>query len=344
MGKRATIADVAAWAKLSVATVDRALNGRHAVRPETLRRIYEAANAIGYHGRALIEQRLRQDLPEYRLGMLVLGHAHGRFFEGLGRRFEEAVTKHPGLRGSVRIAYLDWRDPNRAAGQIRALSDHVQALAVVSMDHPTITAAVADIRARGVPVLTLLSDFAQEVRDAYVGLNNRKAGRTAAWMINKAARRPGKVAMLVGSSRFHGHEMREIGFRTFFRERAVDFDVIDTLVNPGAADLAYEATRALLCRHPDLVGINLAGFGPEGVVEALREADTAGRVVAICNEDTPESRAALADDVITLVINTPLDRLCSELVSLMVRRIENSAAPWQSQLFVPFELLLSENI
>ena len=107
---------------------------------------------------------------------------------------------------------------------------------------------------------------------------------------------PGKVAIFVASSRFHGHEMREIGFRTYFRERVPEFEVIDTLVNPGSLKLAYDATRELLRQHPDLVGLNVAGFGPEGVIPALREANTAGRLAVVCNENTPDAVAALADD------------------------------------------------
>ena len=60
---------------------------------------------------------------------------------------------------------------------------------MVAIDHPTVTAAVAELKDKGVPVFSLLSDFAPGVREGYVGLNNRKAGRTAAWMIAKAAKR-----------------------------------------------------------------------------------------------------------------------------------------------------------
>ena len=111
----------------------------------------------------------------------------------------------------------------------------MQVLAAVSIDHPAITAAVAELKDKGVPTFSVLTDFAQGVREGYVGVNNRKAGSTAAWLISRTAKSPGKVAILVGSSRFHGHEMREIGFRAYFRSRAPEFEVIDTLVNPDTA-------------------------------------------------------------------------------------------------------------
>ena len=40
------------------------------------------------------------------------------------------------------------------------------------------------------------------------------------------------------------------------------------------------------------------------------------------NELTPESKAALADDVVTMVIGTPLPALCKELMVLMMGAIE----------------------
>ena len=102
---------------------------------------------------------------------------------------------------------------------------------MVAVDYPTVTAAVEELKEKGVPVFALLSDFAAGVRESYVGLNNRKAGRTAAWMIAKTAKRPGKVAVFIGSHRFHGQELREIGFRCYFREYAPEFELLDTMVN-----------------------------------------------------------------------------------------------------------------
>jgi LacI family transcriptional regulator len=344
VSRRATIADVAQRAGLSVATVDRALNGRHYVREETLRRIYEASSALGFHATGLLKQRLLKDLPSYTLGLLVLGRTHASFFEALVRHFQEAVTDFPGIRGSARAGFLEWESPREAAAHIRTLGSKVQALAAVSIDHPAITAAVAELKDKGVPTFSVLTDFAQGVREGYVGVNNRKAGGTAAWLISRTAKSPGKVAIFVGSSRFHGHEMREIGFRAYFRHRAPEFEVIDTLVNPAPHESAYEATHELLRRHPDLVGLNVAGCGPEGVIRALREVGTSGRIAAVCNEYTPESAAALADDVITMVIDTPLDWLCRELVALMVRSAREGTSQVPGQVFVPFNILVDANI
>jgi hypothetical protein len=172
-----------------------------------------------------------------------------------------------------------------------------------------------------------LNDFAQGVRENYVGMNNLKVGRIAASMMATAVHVPGKLAVFVGGYRWHGHELRETGFRSFIRELAPAFTILETRVNLETRQLTYEATLDLLQRHPDLRGIYLAGGGMEGAIAALREVRAPGEVALIVNELTPESRAALQDRYVVMVISTPLAALCRDLMGLMrdaVRQVRAS--------------------
>ncbi len=47
--RRATIADVAAAAQVSVATVNRVLSGKQPVRKATARQVVQAAEALGFY-------------------------------------------------------------------------------------------------------------------------------------------------------------------------------------------------------------------------------------------------------------------------------------------------------
>ena len=228
--------------------------------------------------------------------------------------------------------------------KLKAVAVRNQAVAVVCPDYPAVTAAVEDLREKGIPVFSLLSDFAAGVREGYVGLNNRTVGRTAAWMIAKAARKPGKVATFIGSHRFHGHELREIGFRSYFRENAPDFEVLDTLVNLDTAEITHEATVNLLQRHPDLIGFYVCGGGMEGAITALAEEKRAGKLLVVVNELTPESRAALADDLVTMAISTPAAPIARELIGQMVAAIDRGIGGVPGQTFLPFDIFTPENI
>lgn len=343
MASRPTILDLAQAANVSVATVDRVLNGRHKVREDTARRVYEAANAIGFHAVSLLRQRLYEGLPTYRLGF-VLQKPEQPFYQAFAREIEAAIQNSQGMRGIVQIEFSSNQTPSELAAKLRDVGARNQAVAMASPDYPALTVVVEELKAKGVPVFSLLSDFASGVREGYVGLNNRRVGRTAAWMISKMAKRPGKVAVFVGSHRFHGHELREIGFRSYFRENAPDFEVLDTLVNLETSQITHEATLDLLHRYPDLVGFYVAGGGMEGAISAIREEGLMGKYLIAVNELTPDSRAALADDVVMLAIATPLPSLCRELVRLMISAIEDGPAGVPGQTFLPFEMYVPENI
>jgi LacI family transcriptional regulator len=135
-----------------------------------------------------------------------------------------------------------------------------------------------------------------------------------------------------------------MAFRSYFREKGEGFEVLDTIVNLDTSEITHEATANLLAQHPDLVGLYVAGGGMEGAIAAIREEGFAGKVQLIVNELTPESRAGLADDVVTMAIHTPLATLCRELVALMVTAIEKGENAVPSQTFLPFDIFTPENI
>lgn len=345
MAKRArpTIEQLAEAAGVSVATVDRVLNKRAPVRARTATRVHEAAAHIGFRATGLIGQRIREDLPEYRLGFLLLKTSQP-FYQAFARELEAATTEAPQMRGSAAIEFTSSAAPAEIVARVESLAARCAAVALVAPEHPTLSALVETLRDRGVPVFSLLSDFAAGIRHAYVGVDNVKVGRSAAWMIARCAPRPGKVALFVGSPRFHGHELREMGFRAYFREEAPAFTVLDTLVNLETRQLTHAALLDLAARHADLAGCYVAGGGMEGAITALRLIEPARRPVAICNELTVDSRAALAEKLVTMVISTPIATMSRELVRQMAGALDPGGRPGPSQTFLPFEVYLPESI
>jgi LacI family transcriptional regulator len=343
VARRPTITDVAREAGVSVATVDRVLNGRERVRESTARRVFEAAHRIGYHATALIESRLRAQLPALRFGF-VLHKERQAFYQNFAAEIGRAVRAAPNIRGEAIVDFAASQAPSDFARLMRAMKGRVEAVAATAVTHHEVTEAVEELKAAGIPCFALLNDFAQGVRQNYVGLNNLKVGRIAASMIATAVHRPGKIAVFVGGYRWHGHELRETGFRSYFREHAPQFNVLDTLVNLETRQLTYEATLDLLVRHPDLRGIYCAGGGMEGAIAALREARQPGDVALVVNELTPESRSALLDRYVALVISTPLARLCTDLVGLMTAAVERGMSELPGQYFLQPELALPESV
>jgi LacI family transcriptional regulator len=207
-----------------------------------------------------------------------------------------------------------------------------------------VNAAVGKLNAAGVPVFALLSDLSTQMRAGYIGIDNRKAGRAAAWAITSMAGRVGQVALFLGSHRYLGHELREIGFRSYFREHESKCELLDSQVNLDDSNIAYEATLELIHCQANLVGIAVAGGGMEGVIRALREENVGNRLAVVCNEITPESRAALAEQIVSIVIATPISSLARTVVALMAQALDPAAANPADRTFVPFNLVGPENV
>ena len=115
----------------------------------------------------------------------------------------------------------------------------------------------------------------------YIGLDNWKVGRTSAWAFANICKAPGKIGILMGNPRYRNQEMNETGFRSYFRELAPDFTLLEPISTFEAAAVAQEMTERLLADHPDLVGLYVSGGGISGALAALRSAGRAGQIVVV---------------------------------------------------------------
>ena len=341
MARRPTIKDVAKAAGVSPTTVDRALNGRALVRDETMRKIADAAHRVGYHGKGIFQSKLDRPVPELRLGFVLLKKSQ-EFYKNFAEQIEQETARRTDFRITADIRFSSSQSPNEFAELLTDLGRRCDAVACTAVNDQRLNQVVQTLKDDGVVVVSLLNDFAQGIRNGYLGLNNMKVGRLAAWMITRTVQQPGKLAIFVGGNRWHGHDLREVGFRSFVREIDRGYRVLDTLVNLETRQVTYEATLDLLHRHPDLKGIYVAGGGMEGAIAALREIHDAPRVILVVNELTAESRSALIDGYVTMAISTPLPELCKTLIDLMIKSGGQGDDGVSSQHFLEPRIVLPE--
>jgi LacI family transcriptional regulator len=346
MARRPGLVELAEEAGVSLATVDRALNGREKVRGDTVARIADAARRLG-HPAALRLSGALADLPEVRFGVAL--HKQGQdFYKAFAEELHRGVGEAKGVRGKLVLEFSTSQAPSEMARLLRGMEGRCDVLAATAVNHPVVTEAVQHLRGTGMHVFSLLSDFAEVARTGYLGLDNLKQGRTAAWMMALAAQGPdmkavGKLAIFVGGHRWHGHELRETGFRAYLREHAPQLEVLEAMVNLETRQLTYEATLALLARHANLRGVYVAGGGMEGAIAALREARRP-EVALIVSALTADSRAALGEGVATMVLDTPLEKLCRALYATMTRAALGPGEVDRVQVFLPPDIHVGESV
>ncbi|WP_179380731.1 LacI family DNA-binding transcriptional regulator [Jannaschia marina] len=312
MSNRPTIADLARTAGVSTATVDRVLSGRTPVRPETARKVHDAARAIGFHAADLIGRRVTSDLPALTVGV-VLGPEREGFAQAMRPALEAAAAEARGVVGRVVIAHASGADPAEHARLIDAMAGRVDALAAIAVDHPEVTAAVERLTRRGTPVFALCSDFGRGFRRDYIGLDNQRMGRVAAHILRVTTPEEGPLAVVTGGQRWNGAELRETGCRSYLRECASGHRLRDLVVAEDGPGATERAVGRLLAAQPDLVGLYCAGGDAEGAIAAVRAVRPERGLRLVVHELTEVSRRALADHVVDLVIATPVEALCRAL-------------------------------
>ena len=341
MVDRPTIFDLAKKAGVSVATVDRVLNRRLPVRADTARRVVAAAEAIGFHATELLQSRLTE-LPKRRFGFLL--QKHDAFYQMFSDELIAATKSAHEIEGKPILEFIEEVEPAIIAARIRQLAPKVDALAVVAIDYPQVNEAVEWATTQGTPCFTLLSGISTYVCAGHLGIDGRRNGRIAGWTISRLARSAGKIGILVGSHRYLHQELSEISFRTYMREHAPQFQLMEPIVNLDDDAIAYEAICKMTKENSDLVGIYVSGGGQEGLVRALRERGAAPKIVAVCNELTAVTREALHDGVVDVSLGTPIATISKRLVEMMIKAAAVPDGPRLAPLLLPPDILISENI
>ncbi len=295
----ARIHDVAVRAGVSTATVDRVLNQRPGVRAVTVQRVLKAASEVGY----TIDDSLPAGaLRPLRLAFL-LPAGSNRFLGMVGRQIAGSQDQLASFNMRARVDYIESFKPELLAQHLKKVGRDVDGVAFMALEHPTVREAVDWLAERGVPAVTLISDIANTKRVAYVGLDNRSAGRTAGYLLARfIGPRPAKVAMIAGSLSYRAHEEREMGFLHLFEDLFPAIQVVGLREGHDEEARNYRQTKTLLAQHPDLAGIYNIGGGPEGIARALKEAGRQHDVVFVGHGLTPDTRSLLIDGAMDAVI------------------------------------------
>src|SRR3954471_21588755 len=294
------ISDVARLAGVSTATVDRVLNRRAGVRAITVQRVLKAATELDY----MPAQELHAAMTPKPMRLLfLLPDGTNRFLTMLGQLIAHSETRLKPFNVRCQIETIKSFNPELLARRLWRARDKVDGIAFMALEHPAVRETVNMLAEQGVPTVTLISDILNARRAAYVGLDNRSAGRTAGYLIARfIGPRPAKVAMIAGSLSYRAHEEREMGFLHVFAELFSAIKVVGLREGHDDADRNYRQTRMLLGQHPDLAGIYNIGGAADGVARGLKETNRAHDIVFVGHGLTSDTRSLLIEGTMDAVI------------------------------------------
>ena len=288
-------------AGVSLATVDRVLNGRAGVSPTTTEKVEAAIAALGFQ-RDLSASLLAR-ARDLRV-VFIIPDSSNEFMASLADAVARRGSETRADRLQLQTTRLKALDANALVQSLDALdpSDCDCAVIVATQDQ-SVLAAVDSATRRGVVVMTLVSDLPGSSRRHFIGIDNVAAGRTAASLMGRFCPGGGKIAVIAGSLHLHDHRDRLEGFRATI---AAEFPLL-VLVGPIEGHDERAETQALvgqlLAQHPDLVGLYNLGAGNAGLVAALEASSRSGQIRVIAHELTEPTRRGLRSGAIDVVLD-----------------------------------------
>ncbi|MDL4912667.1 MAG: LacI family DNA-binding transcriptional regulator [Enterobacterales bacterium endosymbiont of Blomia tropicalis] len=340
---KVTMTAIAREAGVGVATVDRVLNRRAPVRSVTEQKVLTAASRLGYR----LEQSriLSSSQPviaaQLRMGFILLSSRYS-FYQPLGEALRKQAEPYQPSGSETEFCWHDINDVEAVASSLRSLAKRVEVIGVVALDHPLIRHAIQDVSRQGVRVYALFSDFSPCGHAGFIGLDNQKAGRTAAWMAQHLLHKLGSIGVLLGDHRFTCQESCEISFRSYLREAGISQRVLEPLKTHESIDGGYQATQQLLNDYDDLVMIYAPCGGIEGVVRALRQSGRKG-IALLCHGPIQGGELALIDGTITLMLRHRIEEMAAAVVEHCISQHSGENVQF-FRVTLPFEMMIRENV
>lgn len=294
------IREIARQSGLSEATVDRVLNKRPGVRASTAANVAQAIADLD-------RQRSQLRLTGRTFIVDLVMQTPDRFSAAVKSALELEL---PMLRPAVVRSRFDFRETARPGELVRTL-DGIRrrgssGVILKAPDEPEIGEAIGRLHDAGIPVVTLVTDIPLSQRVAYVGIDNRAAGATAAYLMDQWL--PGgdeAILMALSRSAFRGEEEREMGFRAAMRDRAGGRVLVEATDTDGLDATVRDATIGILRDHPEIFGVYSIGGGNQAILDAF---DSVGRTcrVFVAHDLDRDNLALIQDGRITAVLHHDL--------------------------------------
>lgn len=315
--KNISLAMLARQIGVGVATVDRVLNERGGVSPQTTRKVLQAAREAG----------LKRILPEeHRFPWQIevfLSSNDSFFFPQLAQDFAAVADSLGYRRLTLHRTFVPESQPTTLARRIARSCQQRQGIIVFGNDHPAVHDALHRCREAGVPAITLATDLPGADRLCHVGINQLQAGRTAGLMLGRMTPRPGEV----------------------LSQRFPHLQLSDVLAGEERREQITRLVEQALCRSRNIVGIYNTGLGNTQIAEALARHRREGDVCWITHERYNTTRQQLAKGSLALTLDQNTRQHAQLAIDLMLRHLESG---YQPQTYadgkVDFILYSAENV
>ncbi len=338
---RPTTRDLAVEAGVSLATVDRVLNGRPGVKADTVARVNDAIERLRFVKNLSAQNLARQ--RNYRFRFLL--PARGDQFLGvLVSQIEEARTAFMAEMVDVDIVTFPVDDPYRLSNYLGQLDgSQIDGIAIMAPESPQVRDATNRLVERGVQVVQLLAGQPKAAELDFVGIDNHAAGATAAQLIGRFLRgKQGKILIISETMQSRDSIERRLGFDEVMNSDFPQLHPLPSLETYGDRERTEKIIRNVFANHPDILAAYILSAEARIPIEAICSVGTSD-LLKIAHERTPYTEMALQSGLMDAVIAQNPGHVVRSAIRILKAR-NDQREPLASQEKIRIEILLKENL
>lgn len=338
---RIGIAEIAKLSGVSLATAERALNGRHGVKTKTRDRVLQIAREMNYRPN-LAAKVLASRNKEILIGVCVPQQLQIFFDQVRAGLSDEA---HRFADYGLRIVYST---PGHIgvdlAPHVHALIDQgVRALIVAPTGHESTTSVIEEAEQRGVRVICCPTDVPLSGRSSAVFVDPHLSGALAGELLAKLLPPGARTAILTGSITIAHHHAKVSAFSESFGHYCKNGKVAEVIQGHDDPILTYRMVEGLLDREPQLAGIYVTTANCMPVCHSLSSRELVGKTVLITTDLFPQMRAFLENGTISASFYQQPFRLGQQAMHVLIDMLVFDKAIEPSYRLSP-EIVLASNM
>lgn len=341
----ATIKQIAKLAGVSRGTVDRVLNNRGSVNPQTAIKVKEIAEAFNYSPNRPA-QTLAIKKKNLVFGYILFGStSSNQFFEEVVASINKKAVELEEYGVKIKIRYSPLDNPYKQSELIDELIEAgASGIALTPINHPVIIDKINDLYEKGIPVVTANSDLPGCKRIAYVGSDYYKSGATAEGLMSLMTQGRAKVGIVIGSPLVLCHSQRVEGFKRNAEKYHPEITIVGEAVNNDDDLESFDVTGKLLRKHPEINALFLAAAGIKGACRAVENMNLAGKIKIVCYDLVSSTIDLLERGVITAVISQQPEVQGKKPLDLLLDYLGMGRRPAKSEYFTKIDIAIRENI
>ncbi len=339
---RPTAKDLAKHAGVSLATVDRVLNGRPNVSKRTTDKVEAAIAELNFARNQAAVNLSRNRTFKFRFVLPLTGD---QYLSELQRQVDEAKENLALDFVAVDAARIAVNDPHDVANYLSGLTqEEVDCVAIMAPESPQVRDAIARLHERGINSVQFLSGQEKLGDSDFVGVDNFAAGATAGRIIGRfQAHKPGKVMVIAETMQAQDSIERRIGFDKIINEKFPYLQCLPSLETYADPAIAEQVIQRCFHYNENIVAVYVLSSEARIPICAVAETVDLSALTIVAHERTPFTEGALLSEDIDAIICQNPGHAVRSAIRIMRARSE-SRVPLTAQEKIRIEVMFKENL